>query len=247
MKSYKKLLLLFFLFLQYNFMFSQTELIHENVKDYNYFSQKKYGPNGRFFAWLSADYFFKTPNPIENQVPVEYFTSAQFNYGYKFKVKFLRIFSLGTDLHYSCEYFTFKNQFLANTNPAIYDKEKLVLNNIGTEIFLRIKFDRNQNSFGIYSDFGVWGDWTFDNRHTIKLENLTNNFYQGSKMKIVNKNLAYVADYQYGAYLRLGYGKVALVIKYRISDLFLDDFVSTFSQFDMPKLSFGIHFSIPFE
>lgn len=247
MKNHKKILLLSLFFLQFNFIFSQSELIHENVKDYNYFSQKTFGPNGKYFFWLSLDYFFKTPNPINQQVAIQYFTSAQFNYGYKIKIKFLKIFSLGTDFHYSCEYFTFKNQFLANTNPAIFNLEKLILNNLGSEFFLRIKYDKNQNSFGIYSDFGVWGDWIFDNRHTIKLENLQNNIYQSSKQKIVNKNLSYINDYQYGAYLRIGYNKYALTIKYRLSNMFSDNFISSFSKYDMPKLSLGFHLSIPLE
>ncbi|MBN2891112.1 MAG: hypothetical protein JXL97_04525 [Bacteroidales bacterium] len=225
-------------------IFAQKDIVYEKVDEYDYFETQNYGVNGKHFLWGYYDVSFYTPNPFENQIGIKYGSSYSLTYGFKYKLKIFNWFSTGLDVNYNIHNFSFKNQFLSTYPSSANTSEKLVLNNIGSEFYLRFFIGKHGNTMGKYFDLGAYGTYNFSNRHILKIKNATPNYFFANQQKIVNKNLAYIENIQYGGVLRIGYNGYAIVAKYRFSDLFSNDFLQIVTPNDLPRFTIGFELSI---
>ena len=130
-------------------------------------------------------------------------------------------------------------------NANIHDKETLRLNNLGFEIFQRINFGRRGNFVGKFIDMGLYYNWAFDVKHAYKDKiDQSNNPDMAKNTKIINRNLNYIDDFNYGLRARLGFNRSVLTFTYRLSDLFDKTFHNNEIDIEMPRFTLGIQLGI---
>lgn len=244
MKTIFKLSTIILLLTISNNLFAQHEVISENVSEYDYFSTQKYGVNGTHFFWGYYDIHFYTPSIYGEQINVKYGQTYGFSYGIKYKLQIFNWLATGLDANYNFENYTLKDRFLNTASPSKDVVEKIGMNNLGSEFYLRFFIGKRGNTMGKYLDLGAFGAFNFANNHNIKIKNASPNYYFSQQQKISNKNLAYILNLQYGGVFRLGYNKYAIVAKYRLSDIFSQDFKQTFGFEELPRLSIGFELNI---
>lgn len=235
---------LMLLFLICTSVFSQKEIIHEKVGDYDYFKTQKFAVNGTHFVYnyMAIDFF--TPSIYGQQIDVKYRESLSFTYGLKYKLRVFNWLATGLDINYNIQSYRLKKSFmyspLANENVS----EKLSFGDIGSEYYLRFNIGKHGNSMGNYFDFGVFGYYNLSNKHIVDIKNTNSIVFLSEDQSITNKKLSYISKFHYGGVLRIGFDKYAIVAKYRISDIFTSDFMQTMNYTDLPRLSIGFEFGM---
>ena len=234
MKSLK--FLLFFLLIG-NFVFGQTEDTTKTEKHH----KPVFGPNSMHYAHAYFNFLFATPPKEGNDADIYYGKSHSISYGVRYRFKIADFFAVGAGINYTYYVWHFKqNETKRIPTSTIYDKEKLEINSLGADIFLRFNFGKRHNSVGNFVDFGLSGDWDFyDLRQFSNFVNNTNPDGYSTSTGI-NSKLNYLSKINYGPELRLGYGNVVFFGKYRLSDLFTQDYKAIVSTTELPRLMIGL-------
>ncbi len=239
-----KIFILFIILITGFNLFSQRHIINENVDDYKFFTNQKYGIKGTHFFWYYIGLGFYTPNPFDNHINTTYGLTNNFSFGLKYKLQIFKWLSFGADLNYNFDNFKMKSPFLYHSFYYEENHEKLIVNNTGSEVFLRFFIGKNNNIMGKFFDLGVTGSYVFSNKHIIKIKGTEPNYFFSESQKIINKNVSYISDFQYGGVFRFGYNNLSFYVKYRLSDLFTKHFIQTISTYDLPKLSVGVEVNV---
>jgi hypothetical protein len=202
--------------------FSQDILLQQNVKADSV--RPTYGPNLKnfFHGYIGIGFPFSTSQESGYTKPV---ASANFDFGVRYKRRFTNYLAMGMDLGISSVSYRIKqNDSKTVPDITINDKEKILVNALGSSAWLRINVGRRGNYVGNYLDLGAYGDWNFQKKHKT-----TNTNSDNEKVKISTSKLKYVEDFSYGFLTRVGIGRYALTARYRMSDIFI-------SSYDIPEL-----------
>ncbi|MCF6185158.1 MAG: PorT family protein [Bacteroidales bacterium] len=235
MKSLKIILLIL---LTGNFAFGQTKDTTSIKKTHN---KEVFGANKAHYVYAYFNFMFATPPDEGTDADIFYGKSHSVSYGVRYRFKIADFFAVGVGLNYTYYAWHFKqNDSKKIPTSNIYDKEKLKINTLGTDVFLRFNFGKRSNTVGNYIDLGGYGDWDFyDSRVFTNFVNNTNPDGFSTSTGI-NSNLNYLNKINYGAEVRIGYGKIVLFTKYRLSDIFTKRYKEAISSTELPRLSVGI-------
>ena len=233
----KLLKILLFFLLTGNFAFGQTEDTTNLKKQHKNF----FGPNDTHYVHAYFNFLFATPPEEGTDADIFYGKSHSISYGVRYRFKIADFFAVGAGINYTYYAWHFKqNDTKRIPTSVIYDKEKIKINTLGADVFLRFNFGKRNNSIGNFADLGVYGDWDFyDSRQFSDFVNITDPDGYATNTGI-NSKLNYVTKINYGPELRLGYGKVVLFGKYRLSDLFTQDYKAAVSSTELPRLMIGL-------
>lgn len=235
MKSLKFLLLLLFFA---NSVFGQTEDTTKVIQ-----KQKKkveFGPDKTHYVHAYFNFLFATPPQEGNDADIFYGKTHSVSYGVRYRFKIARFFAVGAGINYTYYAWHFK-QIDTKKIPTstIYDKEKIKINTLEGDIFIRFKVGKSKSPVGNYLDIGGYANWDFyDSRQFSNFVNLTEPEGYATNTGI-NSKLNYLNKTNYGAELRLGHGKVLLFAKYRLTDMFTPNYKLHISSTELPRLMIG--------
>lgn len=220
---------------------SQTVLLHEKISDYD-FEMPKQGPNFRHFTHLYLGFAFYIPTGNKNEIPIINGLSTAFSVGVRYKFKLTNFFAIGTALNYTNDIFTIKQdktKIFPNSN--IHKREKLRLNSLGSEAFIRFNFGKRGNIIGRFIDFGAYINWVFVAKLVFKdqIKNQPNS-YNAKKIKVVLSNLNYIKRYHYGVKTRIGMNRFVINASYRLDELLNDEYKPLF----LPRFNVGIEIGL---
>jgi len=233
-------------------LFSQTELLSEEVNSET-FKQDNYGKNNKSYTHWYLGFDFFVPTDATKEFKSEYGKSHNFNIGYRYKFKITNWLAFGADLDYIfAKHYLNYPLFLDsvdNLADKTYGNQKLKINYIGGDIYMRLNFGRRGNSIGKFVDIAAFGLYNFDAKHIIinKLDNI--NSFRAKNVKTINSNLNYLEVINYGARLRLGYDRYVVTVSYSLSDIFTTEFKNDVNDWekprlDLPKLSVGFQLGL---
>jgi hypothetical protein len=194
---------------------SQKVLLGKKVPET--FEPGLWGPNLRHYGHLFGSMSILSGKSKDESLmnPV---LSHALDIGYRYKFKIFNYYALGADITASA----YSYRLIAgNPVPGVVDKlmekEKFRFTTTGISFFQRINFDRRGNFIGKYLDLGVFANYIFYSKHIytyIPEDELV------GKIKVTEKHLTYLNDGFYGVFGRLGTNNLALIFKYRVSDIF---------------------------
>jgi hypothetical protein len=144
--------------------------------------------------------------------------SFMFSSGYTAKLKLSRVFSLGFDYSLNAKNISVTQigQINQLSDANTFNREKFSFFNLGAAPWLRINFDKKRGDvLGKYIDLGGYANWHFAHRHRLKHKS---GHWTGRSNKIqTNYKPDYVNNYEYGAVLKIGLGKVIFYNQFRLS------------------------------
>ncbi len=239
----KTLKIILFFLLTSNVIFGQTEDTTSVPTKILPKKHKKveFGPNKTHYVHAYFNFLFATPPKEGTDADIFYGKSHSISYGVRYRFKITGFFAVGAGLNYTYYAWHFKQDDTKKIpTSTIYDKEKIKINALGGDVFLRFNFGKRKNSVGNFVDIGVYGDWDFyDSRQFSDFVNFTSPDGFSTNTGI-NSKLNYLTKLNYGPELRLGYGKIVLFGKYRLSNLFTPEYKTAVSSTELPRLMIGI-------
>lgn len=166
----------------------------------------------------------------KNGASVLYGRSREFIVGVGGGHKFCKWNELGFDVYYkSTDFFLAQGSSKSFPDSIHHKSEKVSFQNFGGLVFDRFYFGRH-----IFLDGGVYGDWTFHNKHIT----WDNNIPEVGSVKTIDRNLNFVNPTNYGITARFGSTKgLSLYFNYRLSALFQSN---TPAYPELPAYVFGI-------
>jgi hypothetical protein len=207
----------------YDYDYENETLLDEPV---NYDFKKDYGPNGKnYFQGYSSFAFMAGPS--DTGVGINYGLSNEGAFGWRYKRRLTGMFSLVGDLGFRTAQFNIsqpkKNYFLDTTfwhrSAVEHKKERLGYFSIDLGGFIRINFDPRRGDYlGHYLDLGATGSYLFSNRY-ITLDDQRN-----ARVKTRFTRMPYTNPFQYELTGKLGFNILALVVKYRPTDIFKPEY-----------------------
>jgi len=208
-------------------------------------TKSTFGTNNTYFIHSYVGFGFMSPPKYGEGADIIYGKSNSFIYGIKYKLKVSNVISFGIGINYNYQAWKLKQtnnkKIPVNT---LYDKEKIIINNIGGEFFIRFNVGKRDSSIGNYIDISPYGEWAYRSARETKL-NSSNGTVLGEDYNVTtNVNLNYIEKINYGLQLKFALGRIALVGKYRLSDLFTEDFKSSISKTELPRLIIGIELGL---
>lgn len=178
---------------------------------------------------------------FENNFPIKYGKSLEFNFGIRYKYNICYWYSLGSSLEIGGQSFALSNNLLnfepatlQNTNYKI-EKNKYTTFKINFEIFQRFNFLRGGMGC-LFLDLGVYGGFSSLGRVNQKILFKDSKISLNKNQKINNELL------NYGIKARFGYSWIALFAQYKIANTYYNKecfFIP------LPKLSIGIELILP--
>ncbi len=214
----------------------------ENVKT----NTSNFGQNKKHFAYSFINFGFIIPPSEGNGADIIYGQSHIFTYGIKYKYKINNIFSIGTGINYNSQIWNLQqNSSKTIPNNIIYDKEKIQLNNIGTETFLRFNIGKRNNSIGNYIDISPYAELSYKTKHETVINSINSNNILGEEYNVTtNVHLNYIENFNYGIKLIFGLGRVSFFGKYRISNIFTPEFKTSISNTELNRLIIGLEIGL---
>ena len=230
MKIFKKTVIIFIgIFITALFGYSQSVLLEQDVESISY--EKEKGKNLKKFTHFYIGYGLILPLD-DKAVDISIGNSYSFDFGIMHKRKISNLYSIGYNLSYSYNYYRLKRGDDDIIPDSIkHDIEAFRTSEIRLGLYNRFNFDLKRGNFiGRFIDIGVYSGYLF-----------YTDFYKKDKSKKnksinIEKNPEYLEDFNYGAFVNVGFNRYLITFNYRVSDLFnLVD-----SEYDVPRLSVGI-------
>jgi hypothetical protein len=145
----------------------------------------------------------------------------------------------GIDLYYkNTNYFLVQDSTKILPTNALYNSEKITLDNFGGLVFDRFYIG------SVFVDAGFYFDWTFYTKHE-SWENYTNaNINGGGSTISIDRQLIYLNSYNYGLTFRFGKSNgPSLYFNYRLTNVFEKNFTQ-FYNLPLPPYVLGIVLAI---
>ncbi|MGM0497833.1 MAG: hypothetical protein ACQESJ_07945 [Bacteroidota bacterium] len=198
------------------FNLSAQDILLEKDTDELY-SISDFGPNRKHFMHLYGGMGFYSVSSSEFKP----FNTNEFFAGLRYKRKYSSLISGGTALYWKHSNFRYDADPKIIDKETFYDKEKLNVNSIGTELYIRINFDKDRGNYvGDYVDVGGYGEWLFSDAYKTYEKSESSLF---KKKKTVYRQLEDVSKFGYGVLLRMAKNRFVFFINYRFSDYFDSD------------------------
>lgn len=203
----------------------------------------KFGANQLHFVHSHLSLGFMTPPTEGEGADLLYGKSHSITYGVRYKLQFVDFFALGAGLNYTYNVWHFKQEDNKIIPSNIqHDKEKLFSNNLGGDVFLRFNISQRTNRIGTFIDLGGFGEWAYGrswkvmNEYDGDSDDPLAYDYGTSTLHKVN----FMEKINYGLSTRIGYGKFVLFGKYRLSDIFTQEYKDGLNtETDLPRLLIG--------
>ncbi|MBL4623733.1 MAG: hypothetical protein JKY42_01110 [Flavobacteriales bacterium] len=214
--------------------YTQTVLLEQHVDEDT--TRENYGPNLKHYMYTAIRYGLVSGSSDVVGLPVKYGNASEITWGIKYKNRLSDLFSWGLGINYSAQYFPLKqDSSKIYPNSILHDKERFTFNNLGADLFARINFDnRRGNVIGTYIDLGGYLDWVFLTKYYTKDKNPAGSMSKNTE--VTQTGLTTTHNFNYGATAKIGYKSIALVAKYRFSDIF----ISRYDIPEFPRFIFGI-------
>lgn len=183
---------------------------------------RTYGPDQKSFWYLYLGYG-GFADKGETGAEINTWKSNGFLLGLRFKRKISQVLALGYDLSMQNNHFNIaqtSDKMVPNTD--LNDREKLIYNNLGLELYLRINLASREQKMGTYIDLGGYGNWSYRIRHEIRNEAIALELHDRSI--VTNRKLKYTEPLHAGLRARMGMNRVALMAEYRLTNLFKEDY-----------------------
>jgi len=240
----KNVSLLLFLIFATSLSFAQTDTLKVKTDTGNVKKDRKkveFGPGKTHYAYAYFNFMFATPPEEGTDADIFYGKSHSISYGVRYRLKLAKFFAVGAGVNYTYYAWHFKqNDNKKIPTSIIYDKEKLKINALETDVFFRFNFGKNKKSpVGNYIDIGGYGDRNFSTKRQFTNYINDGNTTGYSDYTGINTGLNYMNDINYGAEFRAGYGSMLLFAKYRLSDMFTPEFKNEISSTELPRLMIG--------
>jgi hypothetical protein len=198
-------------------------------------------PNSKNFSHLFFGFGFALGNQTKKGSAVLYGKSHSFDIGWLYKYKFSERFNAGVDLYYNYQVFYLK-QDSAKTLPnnELHNKEKLVVNQVNGDVFIRIRLKRSPMLMGKFIDFGAYGGYIFNAKMIVYDKFSSVNSYGSKDVKTIYNKLNFLEPVQYGAFARFGLGHIVFTFQYRLTALFK----TAYNYADMPVYNVGLRLGL---
>lgn len=194
------------------------------------------GPNRARYGHLYLGYAVVLGRSAE-AAPVSQGKSGELFLGWRQKWRLNQTVALGLGTQYSRLAYRLTQETGKQVPSAtLHSREALVWQQLQAEPFLRLNVGARGNVIGRYLDLGGWGSWAFATLHTYKDQPVG-----GAKtVKVTEQGLPYAARWAYGASLRLGSGRYALVARRRFTEPWRGDAAPAWP--DLPRWTVGLDF-----
>ncbi|TYZ08094.1 hypothetical protein FY528_13695 [Hymenobacter lutimineralis] len=194
------------------------------------------GPNRARYGHLYVGYAVALGSSSA-AAPVSRAKSGELFLGWRQKWRFSQTAAVGLGTQYSRLAYRLTQQASKQVPTAtLHSRESLVWQQLQAEPFVRLNFGARGNVIGRYLDLGGWGSWAFATLHTYKDKPGA----AAKTVKVTEQGLPYTARWAYGASLRLGSGRYALVARRRFSEPWRGTAVAAWS--DLPRWTVGLDF-----
>ncbi len=238
-----KLLLIIFLLCS-NIFFGQTVILNEKPLEYN-IKMPSEGPNFKHFNHFYLSYNFIIPLQTENEIETNIAKSYVFNFGWRYKYRLTEIIAVGTALNYNKTSFN----LLQNNNKQVpntiqHTKEKIQLNNFGTEVFIRFNFGKRGNVIGKFIDFAAYINYVFSAHHKFKDTMSKSAPYYAGITNVTLSDLTYIEQFNYGCKIRIGLNRWVLTSSYRLNNLLTDAYKTEVGYYEFPRLNIGFEIGL---
>lgn len=230
----KTIIILSLLFLISANIKSQEVVLEENVlKDS---IKSNYGRNLKHFAHFYLGYGFVIGETNNNKGEVLQGKNNNFEFGLRYKYKISNFYSLGSGVSYNIYSYSIK-QSTENIMPdrLLHNTETLRAYTLSLNVYNRFNYGRRGNFIGKFVDIGIYGDWCFTNRHLYK-----DKLGSGITSRTAVSGLRFYEPFYYGVYGNIGFNRVVLTCKYRMTDIFKPKY--DYPQ--MPPLTIGLQLGI---
>lgn len=227
----RKSFLLFFVFFGH-YLFAQDYVVEEKFDPDNYANDSTSFEN---FSLIARWGNFVTNNAHGELIEPIGSNYVEFKYQYYFE--FFKGCKLAIGSGYSLEAFKLKNDSSTLFLDSLFHlKRKFRFHNISTNFGINFYSNKEQSissflQFGVYYDLGFRSSYiTWDEVNEMKLRS------RATKLPFIN-------PYNYGFEVRLGYGRIAGFLRYRLTDKIKDGFGYRL----IPIFNFGIELEAPLE
>lgn len=231
--------------LSLNNILAQDVLLEENPEE-NYSSEENFGPNQTHFIHTYINLGFAASNSEGDGANILYGASHEINYGIRYKLRLAEFLALGADIGYNYSVFYMKQEegkLIPETE--LHKKEKFKLQKASASVFFRINYGKRGNIIGKYFDLGGYGSYSYSvTRQYTDMYQSTIPYLDHEYTIFTEKNLNYFEKINYGAIFRIGFDKFSLYGKYRVSNLFTQDFKTGVSSSELPRIEAGVELSI---
>ncbi|HRS53971.1 MAG TPA: hypothetical protein P5250_04625 [Bacteroidales bacterium] len=217
------------IFINNNNSYSQRILLEQDVlKDT---IKKTFGPNLKNFIHFYLGYGFIVGKNSQSNNNIIYGKSNVFEIGVRYKYKLSNYYSIGSTLSYNTFSYCIKqdsNKIIPNNK--IHQKETLIAYTLSYSFYNRFNYGKRGNYIGNFIDLGINGEWCFTNRHFFK-----DNLGSGIIAKTSIKGLRFYEPFYYNLYGNIGFNRIVLTCKYRMSNMFK----SKYNYPQMPPFTIG--------
>ena len=212
--------------------FNDTEVIEQSTDRH---------PNSKHFSHLFIGVGFALGEQTKDGSDIIYGKSHSFDVGWLYKYKISERFNIGVDLYYNYQVFHLKQDSSKTLpNNMLHNKERLIVNQMNGDVFLRIRLKRSPMLMGKFIDIGGYGGYVVNSK-IITLDKLpAPNSYGSKEVETTHNKLNFVEPLQYGAFTRLGFGHIVFTFRYRLTNLFK----STYNFAEMPVYNLGVRIGL---
>lgn len=213
---------------------SEDEGLDEFGRDMDGMTLLKNGPNKDKYTHLFVSYGFLLGEPENDSASIIYGKSSTFQIGLLLKWRMKKWMELGLDVSYRYAAFHLQqDSSKVIPNRQLHDKGKMRFNDLMVTPFVRIKLRNKYHSTGTFIDLGGFAGFTYRAVHYTIDYNLVANSHR-TKMRDIR--LDYNQDYSYGVMARLGFNRIIIYGKYRLSDLFKEKYGYP----ELPRIEAGL-------
>jgi hypothetical protein len=196
---------------------------------------ENYGPNRAFFNHLYFSYLPVVGAAAGAGAPLRYGSSAELAVGVRNKFRLSEPLSTGFDLRFVRRTYDLAQQAgKVLPTSALHHRESLATSEAHIEAFVRLNAGTRGNVIGRYLDLNGWGGWALSTAH--RTEDRPGS--GAKKVRTAETGLPYLRRWPYGVGARLGTGRYAAVVRYRLSDTFRTDAPAEFPE--LPRWTVGL-------
>jgi hypothetical protein len=212
-----------------------AQIIIEETPENNY-KEQLFGANRKHFVHTYFSYGIPALPAEGKGSEVLPFYSTNFDWGLRYKLKANNVYSFVSDLAYFGDSYALKQtsykSFKGNTR---HDEEYLNLQYMSIRVFNRFNFGKRGNHLGYYVDLGGSADLMVGSNHSTQ-DKLTD----GSKVTVTHSKLPYVNRFAYGLSANIGFNRIGVFARYRLSDVFRNEEIYS----EVPRLWTGLQVSL---
>jgi hypothetical protein len=186
---------------------AQEILIHEAPENYTY--KAKRGPNLSHFEHLyvgtGSMFFTEETDSIELRYPQTW----KWYLGYRYKKRLCEFVSLGIELEYAIETYDIKqNKKKGIPDTLIHKKEKIEIQKIGSDVYVRLNWKKRGNFMGTFLDLGLGYHHSFHFKYLLEDE------INQIKRKTINKGYRMHEPWTLKYFARLGHNRFIMELSY---------------------------------